>query len=139
MEFEINQRIQKIIDRLGVSAYEFSKRIGNKRPDGIYKILNNEVSPSPKTLNKIKTNIPDLNYSWLLTGEGYMFNKEIEYKSIGIYPGNDYDALKREVAHLEQINSQLSESNENLKKMISILEDRIDNLKNQNSNFQKNH
>ena len=54
MKNDINKRIKKFIEEiLKITPYEFSKNIGNKRPDGLYRILNNEVSPSPKTLEKI--------------------------------------------------------------------------------------
>lgn len=68
-EFEINDRIDELITRLGITPYEFSKRIGNHRPDGLYKILKKESKPSPKTLNKIKANFPE-EYIWVITGEG---------------------------------------------------------------------
>lgn len=78
----INNRIQQIIDKLGITAYEFSKKLGNKRPDGIYALLKegSEIKPSPKTLDKIRETFPEINYIWLLTGEGEMRignNKEI--------------------------------------------------------------
>jgi hypothetical protein len=73
----INNRISSLIEKLGITPYEFSKRMGNSRPDTLYNLLNNNDSqPSPKTLNKIKDSFPNVNYSWLLTGEGEMFNEE---------------------------------------------------------------
>lgn len=53
-----------------ITPYEFSKKLGNKRADGIYKLLDKKSVPSPKTLNKIRDTFPDINYNWLLTGEG---------------------------------------------------------------------
>jgi len=76
-EYEINIRLKKFIEYLNITAYEFSKKIGSKRPDGIYKILKNEVKPSPKTLNKIKNSFPELNYTWLLTGKDEMLSSLI--------------------------------------------------------------
>jgi len=70
-EFEINDRISLLIERLDITPYEFSKRMGNKRPDGLYKILKNEAKPTPKTLGKIKEAFSE-HYAWLLTGEGDM-------------------------------------------------------------------
>lgn len=71
MSFEINSRIKFLIeDVLEISPYEFSKNIGNKRPDGLYKILDNKTKPSPKTLNKISERYPNLNMDWLLNGGG---------------------------------------------------------------------
>ena len=73
----INERIQDVIEYLEITPYEFSKRMGDKRPDTLYNILKNkETQPSAKTLNKIKDNFPGINYSWLLTGDGEMFNND---------------------------------------------------------------
>lgn len=73
----INKRISSVIENLHITPYEFSKKMGNARPDTLYNLLNNEESqPSPKTLNKIKDCFPQINYSWLLTGDGEMFNDE---------------------------------------------------------------
>lgn len=76
MSFEINDRIQEIITHIGVTPYEFSKKMGVKRPDGLYKILDKKSKPSPKTLEKIRSAYPQINYTWLLTGEGEMLKGE---------------------------------------------------------------
>lgn len=68
----INDRIKAFVDYLEISPYEFSKRLGNKRPDGLYKILAGSVEPSPKTLTNITTTFQNLNKLWLHTGEGDM-------------------------------------------------------------------
>ena len=71
----INERIKEVIEKLNLTAYQFSKKMGNKRHDTLYNILNNyESKPSPKTLDKIKETFPEINYVWLLTGEGDMIN-----------------------------------------------------------------
>ena len=77
----INKRISHLISKLNMTPYEFSKKMGNSRPDTLYNLLNNEESqPSPKTLNKIKDNFPEINYTWLLTGEGEMLNDSSKFK-----------------------------------------------------------
>lgn len=74
----INKRISHVIKLLDMTPYEFSKKMGNSRPDTLYNLLNNEDSqPSPKTLNKIKENFPEVNYTWLLTGDGDILNTEL--------------------------------------------------------------
>lgn len=73
----INERIQIVIDYLNITPYEFSKKMGDKRPDTLYNLLkNNNTQPSAKTLNKIKDNFPEINYAWLLTGEGKMVSND---------------------------------------------------------------
>ena len=67
--YNTNKRIKHLIDNvLKISAYEFSKSIGNPRADGIYKILKNKAVPGQKTLNKIFDTYPEYKV-WLLTGE----------------------------------------------------------------------
>src|SRR5690554_4426419 len=78
MSFEINERIQEVITSLEITPYEFSKRMGVKRPDGLYKILDKKSKPSPKTLEKIRGAFPQINFNWLLTGEGEMLGKEMK-------------------------------------------------------------
>lgn len=113
MGYEINGRIQFLIrDVLDISPYEFSKTIGNKRPDGLYKILDNKTKPSPKTLDKISESYPNLNMNWLLNGEGpvlkegknYLSGDEDEVEQMPVENG----ILKEEYQKEEE---NLSESN----------------------------
>ncbi len=95
MGFDINARIKNFIDHLEITPYEFSKRMGIKRPDGMYKILDNKSKPSPKTLDKIQETFPELNYPWLLTGEGQMLEEGNEERSANSNePKTDYNKNK---------------------------------------------
>jgi predicted transcriptional regulator len=38
----INKRISHLIVQLKMTPYEFSKKMGNSRPDTLYNLLNNE-------------------------------------------------------------------------------------------------
>lgn len=66
------EKLQKFIDYLKITPYEFSAKLGNKRPDNIYNILSGKVRMSPKTIDKISDTFPELDINWLLTGEGEM-------------------------------------------------------------------
>jgi len=59
MNTEINNNIKNLIEKLGITPYEFSKQIGNKRADNVYNIINEKVEVSPKTLNKILHRFPE--------------------------------------------------------------------------------
>ena len=59
MNLEINKNIKKLIENLGTTPYEFSKSIGNDRPQNIYNIVNEKVEVSATTLNKIFKKYPD--------------------------------------------------------------------------------
>lgn len=113
----VNKRIGQLIEHLKITAYEFSKKMGNSRPDTLYNLLNNEDSqPSTKTLNKIKDNFPEVNYVWLLTGEGEMLkntesSQVLEEKQYGYDKPNatnktkdeELETLKKIIKDKEQI------------------------------------
>lgn len=65
----VNSRIKYLIEAiLKITPYEFSKELGKVRPDWLYKIIKNEVEPSPKTLNLIFDKYPEYKL-WLVTGD----------------------------------------------------------------------
>jgi phage repressor protein C with HTH and peptisase S24 domain len=59
METTLNRNIKKLIEKLGITPYEFSKQIGNKRADNVYNIINQKVDVSATTLNKIFKRYPE--------------------------------------------------------------------------------
>lgn len=121
MQFEINSRIKILIEEiLKITPYEFSKKMGNKRPDGLYQILKNEAEPSPKTLNKIFEVYPE-HKVWILTGESTSLET---YKTNSTLPGqkctnpdclNKIEQLTRELHLVNKINKLLEEQLEQLK------------------------
>ena len=68
MNTEINNNIKNLIEKLGITPYEFSKRIGNKRADNVYNIISKKVEVSSKTLNKIFYKFPEYK-EFILTGK----------------------------------------------------------------------
>ncbi len=76
MGFEINRNIKELISKLGITPYEFSKNIGNKRADNIYNIINEKVEASATTLNKIFNKYPEYK-NFVLTGEGEMMKQSM--------------------------------------------------------------
>lgn len=132
MQFEINNRIKLLIEKLEVTPYEFSKRIGNKRPDGLYQILKNEAEPSPKTLNKIFEIYPEYKV-WLLTGSGEKLTdtKVISEQESSTLPGikcTNPDCLNK----IKKLTKDLNTANEDkslLKEHIALLKAQIKQLK----------
>jgi hypothetical protein len=87
MNTELNKNIKKLIENLGITPYEFSKQIGNKRADNVYNVINNKVEVSATTLNKIFKQYP--NYKdFILTGNNSIF-KDVEIQ----IPKNDPKAI----------------------------------------------
>lgn len=134
---KIGDRLKQLIEDKGLTPYKVSKRIQVSQAT-LSRIINKNSTPNESNTKAI-VEFFGVSESWLLTGEGDMFVSGIVNETLGTYEKVDCDDLKKDIVHLEQLNSQLTESNQNLKKMISILEEKVKDLKNQNSNFQKNH
>ena len=89
MNTDINKNIKRLIEKLGITPYEFSKQIGNKRADNIYNVINEKVEVSTTTINKIFRRYPEYK-DFLLNGnngEGDMFKSgNIGHKTGGDKP-----------------------------------------------------
>lgn len=86
-----------LIKNLGMNPKTFSEALGFDRPQAIYDILNGKTkSVSSRVANKILSVFPEINRSWLLTGQGCMVNTgDISYSGnsnnkgiIGTVTGN---------------------------------------------------
>lgn len=65
-------RILKIIRHYNLSITEFSREIGLNSAATIQKIITYKRKASPKTTGKILKRFPDIEYDWLITGQGEM-------------------------------------------------------------------
>lgn len=74
METSVKQRLIHFIKYKGISQGKFEKAVGLS--NGF--VNNIRVSITPEKLQKISLYFPDLNKSWLLTGEGEMLNQKQE-------------------------------------------------------------
>lgn len=77
MSNDINENIKRLIDKLNISALEFSKQIGNNRADNIYNVINGKVKISPVTLDKIFKRYPEWK-DFVLYGEDHKSDKKQE-------------------------------------------------------------
>jgi len=76
-------RILKIIRHYNLSITEFSREIGLNSAATIQKIITYKRKASPKTTGKILNRFPDIEYDWLITGQGDMIKrKETSYNVI---------------------------------------------------------
>ena len=69
-------RILKIIRHYNLSITEFSKEIGLNSAATIQKIITYKRKASPKTTGKILNRFPDIEYDWLITGQGDMIKRK---------------------------------------------------------------
>ena len=75
-------RILKIIRHYNLSISEFSREIGLNSAATIQKIITYKRKASPKTTGKILNRFPEVQYDWLITGQGEMLKKETKSKSV---------------------------------------------------------
>lgn len=84
-----HERILKVIEYLNINKNTFSKEIGFANNSTINRLIAEERVPSRATLEKIVNRFPQINYDWLLTGEGEMI-KETKTKN---HPYNEAKPL----------------------------------------------
>ena len=71
----MENRIQKIIDKQGISLNAFAQEIGVNRST-VSHILTGRNKPSVEVLQKILKRFPELSSDWLLLGNGGMYAKK---------------------------------------------------------------
>lgn len=67
---EDSLRLEKILRHLGLSKKEFSQQLGYKNLNTLNHIFLGRNKISDSLARKIKTKYPELNYQWVLLGEG---------------------------------------------------------------------
>ena len=73
---DITDRISKMVAHYGINLTTLSKKMGLNNSVTISKIINEKRKPSSKTIGRIIHAFPDLNYDWLVNGEGDMLKSE---------------------------------------------------------------
>jgi plasmid maintenance system antidote protein VapI len=80
---ETKEILNKLLEHIGLNAKSFSEKIGLDRPQAIYDIQKGKTkSISPSMAIKINSVYPEVNKSWLLSGEGPMLKSETSDKHI---------------------------------------------------------
>jgi transcriptional regulator with XRE-family HTH domain len=69
---QVHERIKLLMKHLGLNKNSFSSEIGMSSNVTIGRILNENRTPNKATLLKIVNRFPQVNYDWLLTGQGEM-------------------------------------------------------------------
>ena len=115
---EIQQRLCELAEALGKSNREFSRSIG--KSDNYVASLRNDITLG--VVNKISTVYPQVNILWLVTGEG----DKLLTKSITV---DLQDYILKENSQLKEENKNLTEENKALFAKVSVLEDRILQMK----------
>lgn len=71
-------RINQIITHYGITLNAFCLKLGLKSTATISKIIHEKRNPSAKTLGRIIHAYPDINYDWLVNGQGDMLKSDKE-------------------------------------------------------------
>ena len=82
---DISKRIAEILDRSGLSHSEFASRLGVSGAT-ISHLLSGRNKPSLQVLTRIKREFTNVNWDYLLLGEGALFNEDKPEKSV--HPGS---------------------------------------------------
>lgn len=78
-----SEQIQKVLEYLNINAKAFSERIGYDRPQIIYDIIKYRTKRISESLAiKIISVFPEINKTWLLTGEGDMLKDNAVNNSV---------------------------------------------------------
>lgn len=64
--------LNSLLDYLQINAKQFSESLGFDRVDRIYNVLNFKNGISPNLARTISNHYTEIDYNWLLTGEGDM-------------------------------------------------------------------
>lgn len=88
----------ELLNHLKISANKFAFEIGLNANTAIYHVKNGRNNISPELAKKIQKRYPELNYNWLLTGEGSMLKSESKTpaKQEAEEPGSHYENGKLE-------------------------------------------
>lgn len=114
MEKTSNERLCSVLKTLNIDTNEAANRVGLSYTT-MHRIVTNANNPNKSTLKSIANGL-NLNYDWLLTGKGKMFN---ESKTNAGGAENPYkDAL---VAELKQANERLIEQNKWFQQLVNQL------------------
>lgn len=74
--------IVKLLEHSKLNVKQFSEKLGMKRAQAIYDIMSGKTKRiSEKLANQIISEFPEINKTWLLTGEGEMLKKSASAKN----------------------------------------------------------
>ena len=122
--------ILKLLDYSKLNAKQFSEKLGKKRSQAIYDIISGKTKRiSEKLASQIISEFPEINRTWLLTGEGEMLKhtsavaeshsisiagEEIKENKINVNADETIAMLIAEVAAQRRLTEKVLEHNTEL-------------------------
>ncbi len=97
------QRLEQVIKWSGYSTNKFAQIIGLKRSENLYQIKRGSFGVSKELSSLITTKYPQINRSWLLTGDGEMM---VGVSAAGIDPDMVIPFYNVDATHFSQIEDE---------------------------------
>jgi hypothetical protein len=124
MSDDINENIKRLIDKLGISVYEFSRQIGNDRPTNVYNIVNKKVKISPVTLDKIFRRYPEWK-DFVLNGSEGGVMREVKKETSNVVheptPKYTHPPMNEFLEYLKEKDAELREKEKEIRQLIRDL------------------
>lgn len=131
-----SERIEELVKYSGLNIKRLAEEIGLKTVQTLYDIRNGKHGISKDVANKIKGKYLNINFNWLLTGEGEMLcgivqNNEngdnIQGNTITIHKKNEemHDVIMSLVAQLSTNQQQISKNQEQIDRLITLIENKL--------------
>ena len=134
------ERLNEILQDLGLNVKTLSEALGYNRPQGLYDVFNGRTkSISNDLANRITTVFPEYNRVWVLTGEGEKYitsgipGTTINKSQLNNSPINGDDCIKaliQEVgeqrAMTQQCLSRIDKSQNQVDRLIDLLSSALD-------------
>lgn len=112
-DLEVNKRLKYLISEVyKITPFAFSKKYNDNRGVKTNQIINERNGVSNKMLDAICKAYPEINRTWLLTGEGKMLKSAAPVKS----PESDTDPIDTTISQLTSQIARLTEKIEELNK-----------------------
>lgn len=73
-------------------------------------------------INKISKSLPDINRTWLITGDGDMFTKESGIEEKPFIPQNPKNSDDKYIEVIEELTMQNKKSQEQIDRLLTIIE-----------------
>ena len=127
--------INKLLIYSKLNAKSFSEKIGLERPQAIYDILKGKTKTISLAMqDKILSVFPELNRTWLMTGEGEMLKGGTQGEAGGVtIPASVWNVIEKQAESLaardRQMELLMKSRDEQINQLISTVRREIADLK----------
>ncbi|MDR0605995.1 MAG: hypothetical protein LBG80_17035 [Bacteroidales bacterium] len=124
----LSKRFFEAMGKLGISGYKLAKEVPSISNATLTHIRNGRNEPSKTVIDDFVKRYPDINKTWLLTGEGKMLKNVITQNNVkgDNIQGNNFTVNKSQVdKFIDLLNAkdeQLNKSQLQIDRLIGIIE-----------------